>query len=190
MLTATYSLVAISAEQDKAHKMLSRLRQHLQSAWKSLPQIQIDFAFLDSAYHRLSQLDNYFRRRKIELYLMPALRAMGREAQALMGELDALSARAAALLGAIGEQLRGMFDARPRNLDEVRVAMDGYCENLSRRLEWENNELLPLARRLLSVEDWFSIAAQMLADDGNSHGRRQRAFVPARGASTAAQALR
>lgn len=181
MLTSTYSLVAIAAEHDHARSRLSRLRQQLQSSWKALH--QIDFAFLDNTHQRLLQFDAYFRKRKIELHLIPVLRALGREAQNLLNELDALSARASMLLGAIAEQLRGLFDAP----EQARAAVDGYCASLSQRLEREDKELLPLARRLLSVEDWFSIATQMLEDD--TGGRRRRVFAPARATIAPARSL-
>ena len=64
MLTVTYSFVAISAEQDKARGILSRLQQYIQNAWQGLQ--NVDLAFLDAAFNRLLQYDDYCRNRKFE----------------------------------------------------------------------------------------------------------------------------
>lgn len=180
MLTSTYALVAITAEHERSRGMLVRLRQHFQSAWKGF--VQADLSFLESACQRLSQFDNFFRRRKIETCLMPVMRMMGREAQSLVTELESLAARAASLLDRVRQQMRSAAD--PRIVpDTIRELVSGYCETVSVRLDREERELLPLSQRLLCVEDWFSIAARMLADDG---GGRRTIILP-RGVSPAAQ---
>lgn len=182
MLTSTYSLVAIAAEHERSRGMLARLRHQLQSAWKGVS--QVDFAFVDNACQRLVQFDTFFRRRKIEQYLVPVLRLMGREAQALVADLENLSARAGALLDDFRLQLRSAFELRGRP-EAVGHCADGYFECVHCRLDREEHELLPLARRLLSVEDWFSVAAQMLEDDGPERGRGRRSIILPRGASPA-----
>lgn len=182
MLTSTYSLIAITAENDRARGMLARMRQHFHSIRKGIG--QIDFGFIEGARQRLAKFDGFFRRRKVEQYLMPVMRMMGREAQLLVTELEALSARARALLEGFQEQVRHAPDARARS-DAMQKVVDGYCASVSCRLEREERELLPLARRLLSVEDWFSIGAQMLADDSRSPGRRRCSIALPRGASPA-----
>ncbi|HEY8607543.1 MAG TPA: hypothetical protein VIM12_10575 [Noviherbaspirillum sp.] len=183
MLTSTYSLVAIAAEQERSRSMLARLRQHFHNAWKGMTRLDLPFA--ENLCQRLAHVDNFFRRRKIELYLVPVLRMMGREAETLVAELDALSARAAAMLSTFREQVRTAFDVRLHRPEQVREVVDGYCHTMSCRLDREEQELLPLARRLLSVEDWFSIAAQMLSDGSPTRGRGHRSILLPRGASPA-----
>ncbi|GIZ50672.1 hypothetical protein [Noviherbaspirillum aridicola] len=183
MLTSTYSLVAITAEQERSRGMLARLRQHFQNAWKGV--VQADFGILENACQRLMQFDNFFRCRKIDTYLVPVMRMMGREAQSIVSELESLAARAAGMLDRIRQQLRSA-DTRAAP-DAMRDLVSGYCDTVSLRLDREEHELLPLSRRLLSVEDWFSIAARMLADDGGRRGRAPRAIILPRGVSPAAQ---
>ncbi|HYD95154.1 MAG TPA: hypothetical protein VEC01_07505 [Noviherbaspirillum sp.] len=169
MLTATYSLVAMSAEQDKTRSRLSRLQQYLQSSWKGLQ--AIDFSFLETAFSKLLQCEKYFRTRKLERYLIPALRGAGREAEMLVAELDALSAKGMSYLRAVGDQLSGAAGSGTLKVGELCHAMQRYCDCLAVRIEREERELIPLARRVLSVEEWFAVAAQFLADDGASDGR-------------------
>ncbi|OWW19721.1 hypothetical protein [Noviherbaspirillum denitrificans] len=169
MLTATYSLVAIAAEQDKTRAMLSRLQQCLQSAWRGLQ--NIDFSFLETAFGKLMQFDRFVGARKLERILIPALRGAGREADQLVAELDALRAKSAGILRTLGEQLAEAFEASAVKINQICHAMDSYCGTMLTRLEREERELIPMARRLLSIEDWFTIAAQFLSDDDSADGR-------------------
>ena len=171
MLTATYSLVAIATEQDKTRAMLSRLQQYLQSAWRGVQ--KIDLSFLESALGKLLQFDRYFGARKLERYIVPAMRHAGREAENLVAELDALSAKGAGILRSLGEQLAEAFDTSAFKINQICHAMESYCGTMLVRIEREERELIPLARRLFSIEDWFTIAAQFLSDDGDADGRQR-----------------
>lgn len=167
MLTATYSLVAISAEQDKTRSRLSRLQQYLHSSWKGLQ--VIDFSFLEAAVGKLQQFDSFFRMRKLELYLLPALRGVSRETEMLAAELDALSAKGMGILSNVGEKLADVIETSAVKVNEICHAIQSYCDCITIRIEKEERELIPLARRIFSIDDWFAIAAQFLAYDGR-HG--------------------
>lgn len=171
MLTATYSLVTIAAEQERVRSILRRVQQYLQTTWDGLQ--HIDFGFLDTAFGKLLQLDKYCQSRKIEMYLIPALRRASKEADALIIELELLTAKSADTLRSVGEQLASTFDLSSVKVNEICHAMELYCGNVAIRLEKEDKELFPLAQRLFSVDDWFSIAAQFLAD-GASFDEGQR----------------
>lgn len=186
MLTATYSIVAIAAEQDKTRAMLSRLQQYIQTTWRGLQ--NIDFSFLETAFGKMMQFDNFFGARKLERYLVPALRHAGREAESLVAELDTLRTKGASILRSIGEQLAEAFEMSSLKINQICHAMESYCGCMLVRLEREERELIPLARRLFSIEDWFTIAAQFLSDDGDgdSHGAKgeqQRSFRTVRRSS-------
>lgn len=171
MLTATYSLVAIAAEQNHTRSKLQRLQQYIQSTWKNLQ--SIDFGFFETALNKLMQFDKYCRGRKIEMYLIPALRDASSDAAALIAELDGVSASGMRILHSIREQMTAAFFAGHIRFGEICQAMDLYCRKLWIRLDREERELLPMARRLLSTDDWFTIAAQFLSDDGDAEGRRR-----------------
>lgn len=187
MLTATYSLVAITAEQDNTRSMLARMQHYIRSTWNGFH--GIDFAFLQTAFDRLARFDSYCRRRKLEVYLIPALRSMSHEADALIADLEALSDKAMNIVRSIADQLSAAFEPSAVRLNQICSAMERYCDHLSQRLEREENELVPLARRLFSIEDWFTIAAQFLADDDGAGGRRQRGRIAKETASALANPL-
>lgn len=171
MLTATYSLVAIAAEQDAARRILRRLQQYIQNIWHGIQ--KIDFAMLDSAFDKLAEFDAYCRKRKLEVYVIPALRKTTCEADALLEELDALSEAGRSVLRAAREQFIAAFEAGNARLHEICLSMEQYCERLHARLAREEEELFPMLRRLLSVEEWFGIAAQFLSDDADADGRKR-----------------
>lgn len=176
VLTATYSLVAIAAEQDNARSVLSRVRQYIQATWKGFQ--NIDFAFLENAFNKLMQFDSYCRNRKLELYVIPALRNAGREAEALIAELESLSRKGMSLVRTVRDQLAAAFDLNAIKANEICEAMEGYCHHLAVRLEREERELIPLARRLLSIDDWFKIASQFLADESRDRGKGRYRDLP------------
>lgn len=171
MLTATYSIIAIAAEQDKACHMLGRLQQQMETAWKGLQ--RLDFGMLDATFNRLMHFEHFCRSRKIERYLMPTLRRFGRDAEMLVSDLEILGSKATGILRVVGEQLSSAFDHGLVKAGELCNSMDLYCRHASIRLEREERELLPVARRLLTVEDWFGIAAQCLSETSGQWKRRQ-----------------
>lgn len=171
MLTATYSIIAIAAEQDKARHMLGRLQQHMENAWKGMQ--RLDFATLDATFNRLMHFEHFCRSRKIERYVMPTLRRFGRDAEVLVADLENLGSKATGILRAVGEQLSAAFDHGLARAGELCNSMELYCRHVSTRLDREERELLPMARHLLTVEDWFGIAAQSLSETSRQWKVRQ-----------------
>jgi DUF438 domain-containing protein len=187
MLTATYSFVAISAEQDMARSLLYRLQQAVQNIWHSVH--KADFSFLEAAFDKLFQFDRFCRHRKLDLYVIPTLRNVTREADALLEQLEALRESGLAMLRTARERLVATIDTGNVRAHEVVHAMETFIENMQVKLTREEEELFPMLRRLLSVEDWFAIAAQFLADDAGAPGRERHHREVRREASIALGAL-
>jgi hemerythrin-like domain-containing protein len=178
MLTATYSLVAIANEQKILRRTLHGLQQCIRNAWSGLQ--HIDQACVQSAINHLSQFDEYCRHgRKVQTYLIPALRRMTGEANALLAELEALSAMGRYLLGSAKTQLRRALEVGDMHFGEPCKAMELYCRKLLNRLAKEEDELFPLVRRVLTIDDWFLIAEKFLSVDGQTYrGKWQSQPLP------------
>jgi len=172
MLTATYSLVALSAEQKNARSMLSRLHGHIHDILQDLQ--SINRACVENALSRLEQFEEYCHRRKVEAYVIPAIRKSTHEADPILAELESLSSRSMRILRSLHEQLRSTFDRGLGDVRKVCVDMDQYCHNLRERFVKEEEELFPIVRGLLPIETWFDIAAKFLSEDA-----RQRHPAPA-----------
>lgn len=162
MLTATYSLVTISAEQKNSRSILSRLQQTLRS---SLDKIKgSDLGGIRAALDKLLQFDQYWHLRKMEIVVIPAIRGRTREVDAVLEELECMSAKGMAMLRTAQEHLRGALTQGSLRLQELLRSLEGYCENLWLRLVKEETELLPLLKRSLTSEQWFPIATRFLSD--------------------------
>jgi hypothetical protein len=170
MLTSTYTLVALSVEQARARVELQALLDRWRpAAWWGEPPAAHQY---EAACAALRQVSDACQWRKLDKFVLPALRRRGADAGALLAELDALSRRAHAARMAAQA---AAADGDPGCLG----ALEECCELLLERLEREERELLPLARTLISGDHWFTIANQMLAHDTvqNEHRDAGRGVV-------------
>lgn len=183
MLTATYTLVALSVEQTSVRTSLQALQKLLQTSFreqKTLSQMQIDVAC-----DTIRGLYDSCHWRKLDKFLIPAVRRAGDSADGLLEQLEALSQAAA---DAMAAALRIVEAAVPDNerVAQFCGALELFCAALLERLEREERELFPVAGSVISGEDWFAIANQMLAHDayqqesrsGEKRPRTGRGFVP------------
>lgn len=170
MLTATYSLVALSVEQDSAHCSLSALQQSIR---RTIASRRInDPCELKTAVERLSRFDQYCHERKVEMYVIPAVRRATREADPLLAELDSLDAQGMKILRSVRDGVRSMLEQGAANVEEIRHAMEQYCSNLYKRLRKEE-ELFRIARRVISGDEWFALASCFLSHDARIAGRKR-----------------
>lgn len=163
MLTATYTLVALSVEQTSVKSSLQSLQKLLQSNFlyqKALSPAQVELTC--DALKRLYESCHW---RKLDKFLVPAIRRASGAAEALLAELDALSRAAAdAMASALRLVETTALDTEAR-VNQFCDAIERFCVALLRRLEREEQELFALASSVISGEAWFAIANQMLAHD-------------------------
>src|SRR5476651_393242 len=89
MLTATYTLVALSVEQASVRVGLLALRHYVRSTL--VRQNRISLRQLEYACATLDQLYQACHWRKIEMYLIPVLRGASERADQLLDELSRLN---------------------------------------------------------------------------------------------------
>jgi hemerythrin-like domain-containing protein len=186
MLTSTYTLVALSVEQ-------TTVRAALQSLLDELRALPADFSTL--AAGRAGQLCAALRQaydnchwRKLDKFLVPALRRSTAAADALLADLERLSGQAALAMGA-AEACVGPAD-HPVPRDAFCDAVESCVGALRRRLEREEHELFPLARAAVGGDAWFAIANQMLAHDAHAQEHRGDARLARRGLAAAGRDAR
>ncbi len=167
MLTATYSMVAMATEQTRASNILNSTRAAIAAMWGNAQ--EVDLARMETALKRLTRFEQYCHQRKVEKFVIPAVRGASHEIDAIVGDLDSLSNVGIDFLEGAAEQWSMMFDRRAQRMAALCGAMESYCDCLQQRLRKEEEELLPLVRRMLSMEDWFALAAQFLGDERNAH---------------------
>jgi hemerythrin-like domain-containing protein len=184
MLTATYTLVALSVEQTSVRASLQSLQKSLHSSLRQ--QAVLSPMQAEVACDTIRRLYESCHWRKLDKFLVPALRRAGGMADQLIDELDALSQAAAdAMSAALQVVETAALDSESR-VRQFCAALERFCSALLERLEREERELFPLAGSVISGEDWFAIANQMLAHDayqqesrgGDSRPRVGRGFMP------------
>ncbi len=173
MLTSTYTLVALSVEQ-------TTVRATLQSLARELHALPDEDAVLVPGQAaqlcaQLRQVVDECRSRKMDKFLVPALRRATCAADGLLRDLEQISHSAADSLAAA----EACVDAGVRGVDRdsFQAAVERCIAALRGRLEREEHELFPLARTLVRGEAWFAIANQMLAHDAvvrERHGAVRR----------------
>lgn len=163
MLTATYTLVALSVEQASVRVSLQSLQKVLYSNFvqqRALTPGQVDYAC-----DTLRRVYDTCHWRKIEKFLIPAIHRATHEADQLLLELERLNGAAADALGDIAERFAGLSVDSADRVAEFCASVDTFCNALLQRLAREEQELFPVARSVISGEAWFSIANKMLAHD-------------------------
>lgn len=163
MLTATYTLVALSVEQASVRVSLQSLQKVLYSNFvqqRALTPGQVDYAC--DALRRLYDTCHW---RKIEKFLIPAIHRATHDADELLAELDHLNSAAAEAMGEIAERFAGLSVDSADRVADFCAAVDTFCNSLLKRLAREEQELFPVARTVISGEAWFSIANKMLVHE-------------------------
>lgn len=166
MLTATYSLVAMSVEHANVRAGLHAFHDLVQTSFapeSSLSAGQVDFACL-----AMQRLYNAFGCRKVELFLVPAVRKLAHVADRLLAELDHLRRTAAQAMGAILERVRSVPVETPAEVARFCASADNFCSALLARLEREERDLFAIARTALTVEAWFDIAHALIAAENKT----------------------
>jgi hemerythrin-like domain-containing protein len=163
MLTATYTLVALSVEQTSVRVSLQSLQKLLHTNFihqGSLTQGQVEYAC--DALKRLYEACHW---RKLDKFLVPAIRRATRVADQLLEELDRLSQAASDAMAAALRAVSGAALESEARVTPFCAGVDDFCCALLKRIEREEQELFPVARTVISGEAWFAIANQMLAHD-------------------------
>lgn len=163
MLTATYSIVAMSVEQSNVRTSVNALHQLVHATFE--PEDALSPRQVDYACEAMQRLYDAFGWRKVEQFLIPALRKLTRAADRLLEELDRVKLAAADTMGALFERIRNFGVETPAQVQHFCSEADAFCNALLTRLEREERELFPIARAALSSEAWFAIANQIIVGE-------------------------
>ncbi|OWW18630.1 hypothetical protein [Noviherbaspirillum denitrificans] len=168
MLTTTYSMVVLSSEQQNTRRILGKLEQYLHNgSW--LCADGVDRVWLERVLHTLMKVHRYCHERKVELYVIPALRRSTADAANLLERIDELCSDAKRILLHVCSQFESAESGRFADIRALVTTIELYCRQLAARLSLEEDELFPVARRHLSTEAWFHIAASCLPRQRHVH---------------------
>lgn len=163
MLTATYTLVALSVELASVRLSLLSFQKYVRSTL--MQQNSITLSQLEYACENLNSLYQACHWRKTEIYLIPAIRKATERADQLLDELSRLNQAALLSIRMLQEKLGAMADDRDDQVSDICDSIETFCVSLLTRLEKEEQELFVIARAAIAGETWFSIANQLMMHD-------------------------
>jgi hemerythrin-like domain-containing protein len=169
MLTATYALVAMSVEQTNIRSSLTALQKSIKNylgGKQEADEVRVQFLL-----KKIARLHQHCQWRKIDMYLIPAIRKVTRKADQLLAELESLSLLGLSMLRAIRNRLARAITQRSVKWEDLSGAIELYCDTLLKKLEKEERELFSFARKEISHGEWFSIAEKFLLDDARKRER-------------------
>ncbi|MGV8891691.1 MAG: hypothetical protein ACOH2K_01810 [Burkholderiaceae bacterium] len=165
MLTTTYSLIVFSAEENGTRTKLASLRDHVQQRMKDIT--VVDRAIIDGVLTQLNHFHECAQCRKIDIYLITRMRKMTLHAGLLLAELESMGLLILNILRSIRGKLVQALEQGGLRVLELCEAVELYCTTVLKKVDKEENALLPMASRILTAEDWFQIARQLLSH--NAH---------------------
>ena len=163
MLTATYTLVALSVEQASVRVSLQSLQKLIDSNF--IHQNALTPGQVGHACDAVKSMYESCHWRKLDMFLIPAIRSATRQADELLQNLDELGRAAADAVGVLAIRLGSTAVDSVSKVSQFCDAVEAFCSATLKRLELEEQHLFPMARSVISGEAWFSIANQMLAHD-------------------------
>ena len=176
MLTATYILVSLTVEQASIRMSLLAFQKYMHAQLRQ--QSELNLAQMQYAADWLSRLFQGGYWRKVEMYLIPAIRQATPHADGLLNELNGLNHAALESINVVQQRAGAAIDTSGLQAGQLCAAIDAFCAALLQRLEKEERELFALARKVIVGEAWFAIAYQFLAHDARAQeARRGKAQV-------------
>ena len=167
MLTATYTLVALSVEQASLRVSVAALQNQLQASLRD--QQALSAAQMGQACAALQRVIDTWQWRQLDMFLLPAIRRVTDEADRLLFELDELHRAAAEAIAGLVQRTGAVTIAGPfvpgAAVAYFCAGIDAFCDAILARLEREERELFPVTRSVIPGEAWFAIANQMLVHD-------------------------
>ena len=134
----------------------------------------VDPAFFSSVFDYIEQFMDAFHHAKEDDYLFPALRARSPEAAAILDRLQAEHQNGPEILRTLRRQLAEAAAGSLGRADFA-AALRTYTQSLKSHISSEEKDALPLAREVLSAEDWARIDGAFLDGEDPLFGEKAKA---------------
>lgn len=162
MLLATYALATLEIEQKCERSAIQYLQNFLAQA---LASDEFDRAALTIQSERLILLAEFRHWRRLESALFPALRNASNDATQSLQTLENLGRAGVEMLPHLRKSLHPTANFGKRQISRACRRVNAYCQNLLQRLACEEEQLLPLAQRILPTDAWVKVGTEFLMQD-------------------------
>lgn len=134
----------------------------------------VDPAFFASVFDYIEHFMDACHHAKEDAHLFPALRQRSPEAAAVLDRLQAEHRNGPEVLKSLREQLAASI-AGGQAAQDFLAALRIYTQSLKAHIRTEEKDAMPLARQVLTAEDWISIDQAFRDNDDPLFGERARA---------------
>jgi len=134
------------------------------------------FQVLRSMLRYVDEYPEKLHHPKEDKYLFAQLVARAPETRLLVEELQAEHKEGERLIRELERALLFMEEGWPVGAREFRKAVDAYAEFHWKHMRKEEQQMLPLAERHLTVEDWTAVDAAFAANRDPIAGMQERDF--------------
>jgi hemerythrin-like domain-containing protein len=135
-----------------------------------------DFVLMKAILAYIEHYPDRLHHPKEDQYLFPALRARAPAAAAVIDELEQQHHSGPDVIGRVVQALRA-YEAEPGQLELLKNALDAYADFQWAHMRKEEEEILPLAERVLEPADWERIDAAFKSNNDPMVGvDRQQEF--------------
>src|SRR6185369_9533886 len=135
---------------------------------------KVDPAFFNSVFDYIEQFMDACHHAKEDDYLFPALRARSAEAAAVLDRLQAEHRNGPEILKSLRLQLADTVAGRMGHA-AFATALRTYTQSLKNHISSEEKDAMPLAREVLSAEDWARIDRAFLDSEDPLFGEKAKA---------------
>lgn len=165
MLLATYAIATLTIEQKCERTAIRRLQESMDQA---LATNECDLSALAIQSERLIVLAESLHWRRLEHCLIPALRQASNDALLFLQALENLGRAGVEMLPLLRTALLPAPDPSQQHIARACGTVNSYCQNLLARLAFEEQQLLPMAQRLLATDAWFRVGTAFLMQDAQT----------------------
>jgi branched-chain amino acid transport system ATP-binding protein len=135
---------------------------------------KVDPAFFNSVFDYIEQFMDACHHTKEDDYLFPVLRARSPEAAAVLDRLQAEHRNGPEILKSLRVKLAATAAGSLGNADFA-AALRIYTQSLKSHISTEEKDAMPLARELLSADDWAGIDRAFLDSEDPLFGEKAKA---------------
>jgi len=170
-------MLAIQKIRDE-HRSISAVLHGLKSLARDAqdPRVKPGFEALRAMIRYIDEYPEQMHHPKEDQYLFARLAARAPEAKALLDGLRAEHQQGARLVRELERALVFFEDAAPAGAREFLDAVNAYAEFHWKHMRAEETEVLPLAEKRLSAEDWRAIDAAFDTNADPIAGIHERDF--------------
>jgi hemerythrin-like domain-containing protein len=90
-----------------------------------------------------------------------------------LADLETLTSIGRITLRNLRTKLRNVGQHGACEFNDFFDSLESYCQNLLKRLTTEELQILPLAQRVISNDEWFDIAAKFISHESERRGNRE-----------------